>query len=179
MSTLPFSHLHKQIVIHLVYFVVLWLNAFPAKSGISGKLSPREIVTHKKLDYDKHCQVNFGSYVEAHNDPDITYDMMPRTHESIALGPSGNMQGTQKVFCINTGRVLKWRKITEYPLPTRVITKVNNWGKRSKKEEYGNKLAFLNRHKEKYDWDNDEIAEEEGMVKDEPYTELIAEIPGI
>ena len=64
-STLPFSHLHKQIVIHLVYFAVLWLNAFPAKNGISDKLSPREIVTHKKLDYVKHCQVNFGSYVEA------------------------------------------------------------------------------------------------------------------
>jgi hypothetical protein len=37
----------------------------------------------------------------------------------------------------------------------------------------------LNRHKEKYDWDNDEVAEEEGMLEDEPYPELAAEIPGI
>ena len=37
----------------------------------------------------------------------------------------------------------------------------------------------MNRHKEKYDWDNDEVAEEEGMIEDDPYPELTAEIPGI
>ena len=34
-SNLPFSSLHKQILIHLIYFVVLWLNFFPATQGIS------------------------------------------------------------------------------------------------------------------------------------------------
>ena len=110
--------------------------------------------------------MNFGSYVEAHDDPTVTNDMTPSTHESIALGPTGNMQGTQKVFCINTGKVLKRRKITEFPLPSRVINKVNNWGKRSKIEEYGNKLVFLDRHRQKYDWDNDEIVNEGGMVEE-------------
>ena len=45
-ADMPFKYLPKQIVIHLVYFVALWLNAFPNKNGISEKYSPREIVTH-------------------------------------------------------------------------------------------------------------------------------------
>ena len=43
-STLPFTHLPMQVVIHLVYFVVLWLNAMPhEKEGISDTLSPMKL----------------------------------------------------------------------------------------------------------------------------------------
>ncbi|KAL7525935.1 hypothetical protein ACHAWF_001573 [Thalassiosira exigua] len=35
--TLPFKRLHKLIVINLVQFATMWLNAFPTKSGISRK----------------------------------------------------------------------------------------------------------------------------------------------
>ena len=44
-ADLPFNYLPKQIVIHLIYFVALWLNVFPNKNGISEKYSPREIAT--------------------------------------------------------------------------------------------------------------------------------------
>ena len=44
---LPFESIHKQIVIHLIYFVVLWLNDFPDPKVISedhplDKFSPAE-----------------------------------------------------------------------------------------------------------------------------------------
>jgi hypothetical protein len=39
--TLPFSHVPKRMKIEFVYFVILWLNAFPVKSGISQTISPR------------------------------------------------------------------------------------------------------------------------------------------
>ena len=35
LATLPFSHIPKRMKIDFVYFVILWLNAFPVKSGIS------------------------------------------------------------------------------------------------------------------------------------------------
>lgn len=110
--------------------------------------------------------------------------MHPRTVEGIALGPTGNIQGTQKVFCIRSGRVIKRRKIIPFHMPDRVIRKVNQWGARSKQEEYGNKLAFLNRNKEKYDWDNDDLADEEGLLELDPTEDLPtdaipAEMPGI
>ena len=86
------------------------------------------------MDYKKHCKALFGSYVEAHDDHEITNDMTLRTHEAIALGPSGNIQGTQKVFCLKTGCILKRRKIIPFPMPERVIKKVNDWGKDQEKK---------------------------------------------
>ena len=39
------------ILIELIYHVVLWLKAFPAKTGVSTTLSLREIVYRHKLDF--------------------------------------------------------------------------------------------------------------------------------
>ncbi len=56
-SQLPYKKcMPDQIVIHLIKFLVMWLNALPHPSGISQVLSPREIVTHMKLDFKKHCR---------------------------------------------------------------------------------------------------------------------------
>jgi hypothetical protein len=41
------------------------LNLFPAKGGISPYYSPRTILGLTPLDYDKHCAVPFGAYVQA------------------------------------------------------------------------------------------------------------------
>jgi len=43
-NTLPFKKLPRIVIIELIYHVVLWLNGFPMKSGISPTLSLREIV---------------------------------------------------------------------------------------------------------------------------------------
>jgi hypothetical protein len=71
-SVLPYTTLPKQLAIHLVYYVVMFLNAMPSKTGISDTISPREIVMRCRLDWNKHCTGEFGKYVEAHSDPDVT-----------------------------------------------------------------------------------------------------------
>ena len=53
-----------------------------------------------------------------------------RTHERIALGPTGNLQGSVKFYCLNTGKVLKRRAFTEIPMPTAVIAKADKIGKK-------------------------------------------------
>ncbi len=35
LGTLPFQHLPRRMKIEFIYFMVLWLNAFPVKNGIS------------------------------------------------------------------------------------------------------------------------------------------------
>jgi hypothetical protein len=65
------------------------------------------IVFGRELDFNKHCKATFGSYVEAHVDPTITNTMRSCTFPGIFLGPTGNRQGTHKVFDINTGVVKK------------------------------------------------------------------------
>jgi hypothetical protein len=104
-SDLPYNILPCQITIHLVYFAVLWLNSLPAAARVSKKYSPRKIVLGCELDFDKHCKATFGSYVEAHKDPTITNTMRSCTLPGIFLSPTGNCQGTHKVFDINTGVV--------------------------------------------------------------------------
>ncbi len=128
MSDLPYNILPRQITIHLVYFAVLWLNSLPAAAGVSEKYSPREIVLGCKLNFDKHCKATFGSYVEAHEDPTITNTMHSCTFPGIFLGPTGNCQGTHKVFDINMGVVKKPRIITPLPMPDWVIAMVEDWG---------------------------------------------------
>ena len=42
--TLPFDHIPQRMKIEFVYFMVLWMNAFPVKSGRSQTYSPRELL---------------------------------------------------------------------------------------------------------------------------------------
>ena len=88
----------QLILIELIYHVVLWLNVFPSKSGVSETLSPREIVLPPPLDFVKHCRAPFGSYCKAHNEPAPTNTMVSRATPAIVLGPTGNLQGTYKFF---------------------------------------------------------------------------------
>jgi hypothetical protein len=110
-----------QFVIHLLYFVTLWINAFPSDSGVSDAYSPREIVTGMKMDYAKHCKARFGSYVEASDDPTITNTLRDRTSPCIVLGPTGNLQGAVKCYNLQTKQIVDRREVTPLPMPDKVI----------------------------------------------------------
>ncbi len=101
--TMPFADIPQRMKIKFLYFVVLWLNAFPVKTGITSCFSPRELLVQWKLDYKKHCCVLPGSYCEVHDKPSPSNTMVPRMHEAIALGPTGNLQGRVKFYCLKTG----------------------------------------------------------------------------
>jgi hypothetical protein len=117
----PFKHIPKRVKIEFVYFIVLWLNAFPVRMGISSKYLPRELSVRWRLDYKKHCPVLPGTYCEAHDEPAPSNLMEPQTHEMIALGPTGNLQGSIKFYCLNTGWVLKCCSFTPMPMTDRII----------------------------------------------------------
>lgn len=101
-NTLPFQAWPKLLLIEMVSFVVMWLNAFPSKSGILQEYSPREIVLCTKLDFAKHCHLPFGTCIQVHNNPDKTNDLNPRTTPSIAMGPTGNSH-----YSLMTGKKIK------------------------------------------------------------------------
>ena len=77
LAMLPFLHLPRQMKIKFVYFIVLWLNAFPVRSGILSTFSPRELLVYWRLDYKKHCQVLPGTYCKVHDEPMPTNMMTP------------------------------------------------------------------------------------------------------
>ena len=101
LALLPFSHIPRKMKIEFVYFIMLWLNAFPFKSGISTIYSPGELLVCWKLDYKNHCRVLPGSYCKVHDEPVPTNTMVARTHACIALGPTGNLQGSRKFYTRN------------------------------------------------------------------------------
>ena len=107
LNTLLFKKMPQVILIELIYHVVLWLNAYPTKSGVSDTLSPREIVLRQKLNFKQHCKVRFGTYCEAHDEPTPSNTMVSRLTLAIVLGPAGNIQGTYEVFNLHTGRKIK------------------------------------------------------------------------
>jgi hypothetical protein len=47
-----------------------WLNSFPHLKGISITMSPREIVTRMKVDYNAHCKYEFREYIQTHEEHD-------------------------------------------------------------------------------------------------------------
>jgi len=57
--TLPYTALPNIMIEDLVNFCVMWLNAFPPKSGLSVTLSPRAIVASTNLNIKRHCRIPF------------------------------------------------------------------------------------------------------------------------
>ena len=87
-----------------------------------------------RLDFKKHCQLDFGEYVEIHEEPSPTNGMTARTRACIALGPTGNLQGTYEFLDTDTWSVLKKRVWTRMVMPDSIISKVE---KRAEKEKRG------------------------------------------
>ena len=85
----------------------MFLDFMPYLQGISKNFSPRDIVTGRSIDFNKHYKAQLGSYVEANEDRAFTNNQNPRTFTGIYLGPTGNIQGTLKVFDPTTSVVKK------------------------------------------------------------------------
>jgi hypothetical protein len=182
LATLPFSHVPKRMKIEFVYFILLWLNAFPVKSGISVVYTLQELIVRWRLDYKKHCCVLPGTYCEVHDEPTPTNIMAWQTHECIALGPTGNLQGSVKFYCLMTGRILKHHSFTPMPMPDWVIKRVDAIGEC---EGQGRTFPFLNQQKEPYKW-TDEVPEDDtdfqGLLENEEeavYPDVSTKLPGV
>ena len=81
------------------------LNLFPVKGGLSLKLSPKQIMLGKVVQY-KFCAMGFGRYFQIYEEDQPRNGMVARTQGVILLGPSGNAQGGHKFFTLTTGKVV-------------------------------------------------------------------------
>jgi hypothetical protein len=147
-STLPFIKVPKRIIVELINFVVLWFNAFPPARGISQTYSPRTIMTGTILDYNKHCRLLFGAYVETHEENKHSNTLKERTRAAICFRPTANFQGSYKFLCLRTGRRITRKQFQELPMPTSVITAVEALADRDKQEI---STEFMDRDGNTYD----------------------------
>ena len=120
-SDFPFNPVPMLVLVQTVYTICLWLNAIQSLSGMDRGLSPRELVTGRGVDYNKYCRAYLGDYIQASTDKVITNNNTPRTHGCIALGPSGNRQGSLKCFDLETSKLVVCRIAKHIPWPDRML----------------------------------------------------------
>ena len=180
-SDFPFNPIPRLVLIHIVYTCVMCINAIPRKAGMVKGISPRELVTGRTVDYKRDCRACMGGYVEASTGAIVTNYNTPRTHSCIALGPSGNRQGSVKCFDLETGKVVVRRTVNHIPWPERIIDKASVWGRLNKEIIANNGIQFRNRHGGKFDWDNDDMFELEVTTELTKmiHPDMVANIPGI
>jgi hypothetical protein len=140
--TLPFKVIPLTMLIELIYSSTLWINAFPPKGGVSSTLSPRNIMIGIQFDYQKHCRLQFGSYVQTHQEPSPTNTQAARTVGAVCLGPTGNIQGSYKFLNLRTGKLITRRRWTQLPMPQEVIDCAGQLGKADGQPEL---LTFYDR----------------------------------
>jgi hypothetical protein len=122
-NMLPFKRMPSRLTIEMVLASTFWWNSFPPEGGVSETLSPRAIVTGLEIDFVKHCQLEFGTYVQTHELSDNT--MRTRTVGALAMRPTGNEQGGYYFFSLSTSRRLNRNRWTALPMPHEVIERVH------------------------------------------------------
>lgn len=144
----------NRLTIEMVVASNFWLNSFPPDSGISDVLSPRAIVTGSTIDFNRHCKLEFGSYVQTHEEHDNS--MATRTVGALALRPTGNAQGGYYFFSLVTGRILNRNRWTEIPMPADVITRVHALARRNPRS-----CLFADRHQLPFVLNDDFVDEDD------------------
>ncbi len=120
----PYKTIPKAMIISLCEYGTNMLNMFPARHGISDYYSPSAIVTGKALDYSRHCQFEFGSYVQAGQETNPRNTPKERRLDAIYLRPSDTQRGGHVVMNLSTGKEVTRNVVTPIPLPDSVKTKV-------------------------------------------------------
>ena len=129
-TVLPFKEYSPRLIVEMVYICVFWLNSFPHKDGIHDILSPRAIMTGQKIQYDKHCKVEFGTYMQVHEKHNNS--MESRTSGAIALRPSRNEQGGHYFLSLHTGKRVLRNHWTVLHMPNDVVDAVHRLAVTSK-----------------------------------------------
>jgi hypothetical protein len=137
-----YKALPRTLIRYLVTTQASQLNLFPAKGGISPYYSPRTILGLPVLDYDKHCTVPFGAYVQANHETNQTNSNAARTIDTIYLCPAINMQGGHELYDFNSNRVITGVRVTQIPVLTDVVIKAIE---RIAKDQGFKTLKFKNR----------------------------------
>jgi hypothetical protein len=79
----------------------------------------------QSLDYEKHCSIPFGTYVQADTKPDPKNTRHPHTLDCLYLRYVDNNQGGHHLLDLRTGRTIKQHAITAIPITQNVIDLVH------------------------------------------------------
>jgi len=84
----------------------------------------------QKIHYDKHCRLEFGTYVQVHEKHNNS--MESRTSGAIALCPSGSEQGRHYFLSLHTGKRILRNHWTVLPITNDMVDAVHRLAATSK-----------------------------------------------
>ena len=113
---------NRRLIIKMLYVVNYWLNMIPRNGGILQTMSLRTLLTGLTMNYNRHCQLEFGEYVQTHEEHDNSLN--PHTIGALALHQTGNVQGGYFFFSLTMGKVINQMCWTTIPMPKEVIDRV-------------------------------------------------------
>jgi hypothetical protein len=145
-TMLPFKYVPPIVIIELVYSQVFWRNMFALRGGVSNTQSPSEIILNRKVDINAHCKIEFGEYVQTHEEHDNS--MNTRTVGAIATRPTGNTQGGYYFIRLDTGCRINRKDWTSLSMPAAVIDQVHRLARRANAKR---ELSFTNLQNENLD----------------------------
>jgi hypothetical protein len=139
---LPYQALPKLALKILVLESAKKFNFFPPKGGISSTISPRVILHKVNLDYNKHCAIPLGSYVQALDDPPPAkkITLAPRAIDGIYLRYQDSSQGGHQILDLRTQQVITRQKVQIIPVTSSVVQLVHDIAKQDRMPE-GLKIA--------------------------------------
>ena len=111
---------------------------FALKGGISKTQSPSGIILNHKLNFNAHCKMEVGEYVQTHKEHDNT--MQSRAIGVIATTPSNDGGGCYFISLV-TIRHNNCRSWTPMPMPSEVVAQVHHLTRRAKAKKT---LIFTN-----------------------------------
>ena len=140
---LPFKRYPKIMTTGCVTYNIKRLNNLPADDGVSDTMSPNTLITGAPgIEYKELTKLQFGDYVQVHQENTITNTNEPRSVGAIAIYPSGNAQGTWYFMSLNTGKRLHRRNWTVLPMGEEIITKVHLLAEKEGRSKVINNFNF-------------------------------------
>jgi hypothetical protein len=138
---LPYKAIPRVMIRYLVKTQATQMNYFLVKGSISPYYSPQAILGLPTLEYNKHCMVPFGAYVQANHETNQTSSNAPRTLDTIYLKPAMNMQGGHELMELNSGPVITRARVLQIPITDVVIRAIEQ----TAEDEGFKTLKFNNR----------------------------------
>ena len=126
-NQLPFHFLPRTLIVELVRTAVFWLNAIPPNNGVSATITPHEIMTGHKLDFNTDACLKFGEYVHVHNG--TTNTMCSRTGGALVVRPIGTSRGAWLCYSLLTGKLIRRHSWTSLPIDDIIVNRVHDLAK--------------------------------------------------
>jgi hypothetical protein len=108
----------------MVHIITMLVNSLPIQNGIHSVLSPREIVTGKKIQMSFHQYI--GQYVQGHTGGTNSTDQ-ERSVDSLYIRRADNGSG-HVVFKLNTKQPVSVNWVTVIPTTDAIIKTINDIG---------------------------------------------------